>query len=618
MCEAGQTCVRTVDGNRYGTSYVAIPAGGNTQVRAVADGGTAARTSLMPFSEGRIVDASYNYQLIATSTTLYVVDPHQTNWVLSAPVTGAALWNDTFWQAPTDAAAGTVTATNLLPVPNSQPARTLSTGAGCRPTELQVAQHWLYWSCGTSGPAGVYDLDNGARITVPAGQALLGDGYLVQHAAGHLLMTDFHTGTAAAPQKLTDLPDSPLTDDRGITYAVDRYSDAVAYTAADRSVHVLTTGVPASAPTAVSYPSSDAVRPRPAEPVWGESIALSRPVDSWQVTVTDATTGATAARFTGGPSRELVAFHWDGKLPNGSLAPSGRYLWQLDVTVPGGTSPVTATSGSVPLSCGTSPFRSYDCAGRQAVFALVPGNTGQYAGHWYQATADGRLTDGGVTSSWSLGSGTGQTNALVPFGDFNGDGFNDLLTRDGSGVLSADISEWWSGLGPDNSTLGHVRVGSGWNAYNLLQSVGDLNKDGHDDLIARDASGVLWFYAGTGKSSFAARVQIGPGWQSYRQIVAVGDANGDGVGDVVAVDASGVMWRYSGRGNGTLLPRVQIGPGWQAYNTLIGIGDLSHDGHNDLVARDANGAMWRYDGRGDGTFRPRVQIGTGWSSLRLY
>ncbi|MFI0900771.1 FG-GAP-like repeat-containing protein [Streptomyces sp. NPDC020983] len=609
MCEEGRICVRTVDGNMYGPSYLA----GTTLHAGTWSVGT-------PLPIDRIVDASLHYQLVDSGTTQYVVDSSGLT-VTGGPITGAALWNDTFWQAPASEPVGTVTVTSLTAQPNPRVIRSVATFAPCRATELQVAQHWLYWSCGTSGPAGVYDLNSGARIPVPAGQALLGDGYLVTHdAATHqLTMTDFHTGTAAAPLKLADVPDSPLADDRGITFAVDRYSDAVAYVTADRNVHVLATGVPASAPTATSTPSSDGVYPRdPGLPGWGESIALSRPVVSWQVTVTNGATGATAARFTGGPSRELLAFTWDGKLPDGRMAPSGRYAWRLDVTVPGGTSPVFATGGIVTVACGTAIYRGYNCWNQQSVLALFPGDGSMHLGHWYSATVDGRLVMWGSGGDWDLGGNTWQVNAVVPFGDFNGDGFNDMLVRDGSGALTAVLGDGWSGLSPDDSTVKHVRVGSGWNTYNLMQSVSDLNKDGHDDLIARDTSGVLWFYAGTGKSSFAPRVKIGPGWQSYPRIVAVADVTGDTVGDVVAVDASGAMWRYDGRGNGTLRPRVRTGTGWQAYNALIGIGDLNHDGRNDLVARDAKGVLWRYDGRGNGTFRPRVQIGVGWSSLRLY
>ncbi|WP_175439266.1 hypothetical protein [Streptomyces vilmorinianum] len=46
---------------------------------------------------------------------------------------------------------------------------------------------------------------------------------------------------------------------------------------------------------------------------------------------------------------------------------------------------------------------------------------------------------------------------------------------------------------------------------------GDLNSDGKADLVARDASGALWYYQGTGVAAkpYAARVKVGTGWQQF-------------------------------------------------------------------------------------------------------
>jgi hypothetical protein len=60
-----------------------------------------------------------------------------------------------------------------------------------------------------------------------------------------------------------------------------------------------------------------------------------------------------------------------------------------------------------------------------------------------------------------------------------------------------------------------VKTGTGWNAYNTLLGIGDLSHDGHPDLLARDPSGVLWRYDGTGDGHFGARVKVGTGWTPY-------------------------------------------------------------------------------------------------------
>jgi hypothetical protein len=620
-CATGVSCLRTVDGGRYGTSFLTTRSnGGASKIHSVsADGVDHAVT--LPFNEdGGVVDASLDYTVVRSATKQWVVGTHDGERLLSGPVTAAALRDGTLWQAPADQPAGTVTATDLAAVPDPKTVRTITTGTACTPTELQAAQHWLYWSCGESGPAGVYDLTSGARIQVPAGPALLGDGYLVRHdtAAHQLVMTDFHTGSAAAPQVLADVPDSAVADDRGITFAVDRFEDGVAYVTADRKVHVLATGVPESALTA-TVTATEKAKPRflPAGLPWRANVELDHPVDSWRLTVSDAAGHKTAAVFMGGAARQSVSVSWDGRMPDGGLAPSGPYTWQLTATRHGTGAEVPVADGTLTMWCGGMRYRSYDCAGDQALLAVRSAASGG-ASRWYQATPTGHLSDGGYSENWVQGTGPGQVTALVPFGDFNDDGMGDLLARDGKGVLTAYFGMGQANFDIDNPAITSLRIGSGWGVYNSMQSTGDITGDGLDDLVARDGSGVLWLYAGTGKSSFEPRVRIGSGWQVYTKITATGDLDGDGRGDMVARDTTGALWTYFGDGKGDFLPRVKTGTGWNAYNTLLGIGDLSHDGHPDLLARDPSGVLWRYDGTGDGHFGARVKVGTGWTPYTIF
>jgi hypothetical protein len=64
-------------------------------------------------------------------------------------------------------------------------------------------------------------------------------------------------------------------------------------------------------------------------------------------------------------------------------------------------------------------------------------------------------------------------------------------------------------------------VGKGWGVCNQLTGARDITADGIADLIARDSSGVLWLYKGTGSATapFAARAQIATGWQIYNLLV---------------------------------------------------------------------------------------------------
>lgn len=66
---------------------------------------------------------------------------------------------------------------------------------------------------------------------------------------------------------------------------------------------------------------------------------------------------------------------------------------------------------------------------------------------------------------------------------------------------------------------GRAKVFAGWNIYNSVLAIGDLNEDGRNDLVGRDANGVLWSYAGLGNGSFATRVKAGSGWNMYKIII---------------------------------------------------------------------------------------------------
>lgn len=118
-----------------------------------------------------------------------------------------------------------------------------------------------------------------------------------------------------------------------------------------------------------------------------------------------------------------------------------------------------------------------------------------------------------------------------------------------------------------------MKVGTGWQIYNNIVSTGDLTSDGKPDLIGRDANGIIWLYKGTGSATapYAPRVQVGTGWKIYNSIVGPSDLTGDGKVDFVARDGSGTLWLYKGTGSATspYAPRVQVGPGWQSYNLIF-------------------------------------------------
>ncbi|GGR39936.1 VCBS repeat-containing protein [Streptomyces roseolus] len=176
---------------------------------------------------------------------------------------------------------------------------------------------------------------------------------------------------------------------------------------------------------------------------------------------------------------------------------------------------------------------------------------------------------------------------LAAPGDLGGSGSPDVVGRDGDGVL-------WLHQGEGRKFLPRTRIGGGWQVYNKITAGSDLNADGRGDLLATDTSGVLWFYASTGNATapFKPRVKIGGGWQIYNQITAPGNIAGATGGDLLARDASGVLWLYLGKGDGTFTARRQIGGGWQRFTHLAGLGDQNRDGRVDLYGIGAAGSRY--------------------------
>jgi hypothetical protein len=624
-CGTGAACVLAFGNDGYGTSYLSSQTAGAVTLREQFGASISSLSVTLPSASGTIVDASPEYVIVdgVNPARQYLAEPNYERVDSSGPVTGAALWFDTLWRAD---GAGLLQATDLDTGVASKP---VPTGANCAASEIQATQRWLYWSCGRSGPAGVYDQQAKVHFAVPAGPMLLGDGYLVQRdsVTGDLVMYDVHADAVAEPVTLaSNVPGGPaasssasadpVADGRGITWAVDKHSGDVAYVAADDSVHVVNAAVPAAPPVIVAPTAAQLVAVPGFSPSknggWTQWVTLSRPVTSWTLTFRKAGTGAVVHTESGGATIEPF-LSWNGYLPNGTVAYSGTYDWSLSVTTPGSTTPVTVPGSTQVVECGQIPFRSYDCDGASALLAV--NGPGGYS-HWYNGTANGGLSDNGATDDWSLCSGGLCDTAIVPFGDINGDGRADLLVRTGNGQLRAYLGIGQSYFNPGGG-IKSISLGSGWNSYNALVYAGDLNRDGHPDLVARDSAGRLWLFASTGTGRFHTRALIGSGWGGYVKLIGAGDLTGDGVGDLLAIDKAGVMWLFVGNGHGGFLPtRYKVGYGWSAYNAVIGVGDLSGDGCNDVVARDTHGTLWRFNGNCKGGLAKPVTISTGWQKYK--
>ncbi|MEE1816579.1 VCBS repeat-containing protein [Streptomyces sp. SP18ES09] len=325
-----------------------------------------------------------------------------------------------------------------------------------------------------------------------------------------------------------------------------------------------------------------------------------------QSTVVAVTRSTAPTALTGEQAARGVDFAWD-------LSRADADVWLTLTHVGSGRTTSTRLRAQDPAAPGLPGHLTWHWDGKdlEAADWGAPARNGTYE---WQLTA--RPDEGIGPDVVSTGRFT-VTRPAAPH-DFDDDATADLLVRDTGGAL------WRFGTRPASpggslADTGGSHVGGGWGAYDRLETVGNVAGSTAPDVIARDKTGVLWLYQGTGDRNkpLAARTRIGSGWQTYTELAGGGDLTGDGRADLVATDKTGALWLYKGTGSATapFAARKQIGHGWGVYNQLTATGNLAGGPAGDLVARDKDGVLWLYLGKGDGTFTARTRVGGGWGGF---
>lgn len=172
---------------------------------------------------------------------------------------------------------------------------------------------------------------------------------------------------------------------------------------------------------------------------------------------------------------------------------------------------------------------------------------------------------GGLGASVVIGNGWGSFTRVVGGIDFDGNRTPDVLVVTQSGGLLLYRGNGAGGWGAGSG----IPIGQGWGGMKDLFSVGDFDGDGYGDLIGRTADGILMLYPTTGGGNWGGIRAIGQGWTSMKAVFSSGDFDGNGTNDVLGVAANGDMYLYRGNGSGgwgTSFP--QIGNGWHIFTTL--------------------------------------------------
>ena len=191
--------------------------------------------------------------------------------------------------------------------------------------------------------------------------------------------------------------------------------------------------------------------------------------------------------------------------------------------------------------------------------------------------------------------------------DVTGDGVIDLVSTSRQGVLRIRPGK---GNGIFQATSKVIKATRG---HTLMTAVGDLDKDGRNDLVARH-KGRLVALLGASRGGFK-RVVLGKGMGNAVQFIGAGDQNGDGTVDLLVRGGKGLTL-LKGKGDGRFGARTAVPGSWSAYNRITSGADFNGDGRLDLVARRSKGAVFILPSRGDGSFGTPAGPATNVRSLR--
>ena len=161
----------------------------------------------------------------------------------------------------------------------------------------------------------------------------------------------------------------------------------------------------------------------------------------------------------------------------------------------------------------------------------------------------------------------------VALADLNGDGFVDAAVANGGS--NNRISKVWFNDGDGNFSDSGQDLGTDWS---LDVAIGDVNGDGHPDIVFGKLGGNVQLWLNNGSGVFSSGQTFADG-----QSVALGDLDGDDDLDLVIGKLAGVgsnqVWENDGSGSFT---DSGLSLGSEVVYD-IALGDVDHDGDLDIL-----------------------------------
>jgi hypothetical protein len=224
---------------------------------------------------------------------------------------------------------------------------------------------------------------------------------------------------------------------------------------------------------------------------------------------------------------------------------------------------------------------------------------------------------GGLVTS--IGTGWHVFAKLFRVKNWNGDDTESIFAMRTDGGLVQYRSD-----GEGNFSTGQPElIGSGWNVFRDIMVTTDWTGNGRPNLLGRTAGGDLWLYTSNGSGGWmngGVGVKIGTGWNMFDVVLTPGTWLGDGLQALIGRTPAGQLRLYQSNGSGGWVngAGVPIGTGWNVFTKFMSPGDLSGDNQVDMIGVNAAGGLYLYPSDGHGNWLnggAGIMIGSGWNSL---